>query len=364
MAAVGSACLFVGLLTAVYAVGASLYGASTGRRRWVDSVAARDVCARRAPGHGVRAARDRLPELGPLVPHRHRRAPPPTRRSSTRSPACGRPRRARCSCGRCCCRSSRRRVLRATRRTMRETAPYANAVLGGIARVLPRPDRVRREPVHHSRRAAGAGQRAQPAAAPPGDDDPPAVLYSGYVGFSIPFAFAVGALITRRTGADWIRATRRFALIAWTFLGIGILLGALWSYSELGWGGYWAWDPVENASLMPWLDRHRVPALGDGAGEARHAEGVERVADRGHVRALAARHVPGALGHPRLDPRVRRLDARHALPRLHRHGLRSARSCSARAPARRCAPRPSSTRCSRARRSSCSTTSCSSRSAS
>ena len=81
----------------------------------------------------------------------------------------------------------------------------------------------------------------------------PPMLYTGYVGFSIPFAFAIGALIARRTGADWIRATRRFALVAWTFLGTGILLGALWSYSELGWGGYWAWDPVENASLMPWL---------------------------------------------------------------------------------------------------------------
>jgi cytochrome c-type biogenesis protein CcmF len=79
------------------------------------------------------------------------------------------------------------------------------------------------------------------------------MLYTGYVGFAIPFAFAVGALITRRTGADWIRATRRFALVAWTFLGTGIMLGALWSYTELGWGGYWAWDPVENASLMPWL---------------------------------------------------------------------------------------------------------------
>ena len=81
----------------------------------------------------------------------------------------------------------------------------------------------------------------------------PPMLYTGYVGFSIPFAFAIGALITRRTGADWIRATRRFALVAWTFLGAGIMLGALWSYTELGWGGYWAWDPVENASLMPWL---------------------------------------------------------------------------------------------------------------
>ncbi len=81
----------------------------------------------------------------------------------------------------------------------------------------------------------------------------PPMLYSGYVAFTIPFAFAVGALITRRLDAAWIRSTRRFALIAWTFLGLGLLLGARWSYTELGWGGYWAWDPVENAALMPWL---------------------------------------------------------------------------------------------------------------
>jgi cytochrome c-type biogenesis protein CcmF len=81
----------------------------------------------------------------------------------------------------------------------------------------------------------------------------PPMLYSGYVAFTIPFAFAVGALVTRRLDAAWIRSTRRFALIAWAFLGLGLLLGARWSYTELGWGGYWAWDPVENAALMPWL---------------------------------------------------------------------------------------------------------------
>ena len=81
----------------------------------------------------------------------------------------------------------------------------------------------------------------------------PPMLYSGYVLFSIPFAFAIAALLTRRLDAAWIRATRRFALVAWLFLGTGILLGSFWSYNELGWGGYWGWDPVENASLMPWL---------------------------------------------------------------------------------------------------------------
>ena len=81
----------------------------------------------------------------------------------------------------------------------------------------------------------------------------PPMLYSGYTLFAIPFAFAVGALVTRRLNADWIRSTRPFTLAAWGLLGFGIILGARWSYTELGWGGYWAWDPVENASLMPWL---------------------------------------------------------------------------------------------------------------
>jgi cytochrome c-type biogenesis protein CcmF len=81
----------------------------------------------------------------------------------------------------------------------------------------------------------------------------PPMLYVGYVSLTVPFAFAIGALITRRVDASWIKSTRAFALIAWTFLSIGIILGARWSYTELGWGGYWAWDPVENASVMPWL---------------------------------------------------------------------------------------------------------------
>ncbi|HXV75221.1 MAG TPA: cytochrome c-type biogenesis CcmF C-terminal domain-containing protein, partial [Candidatus Polarisedimenticolaceae bacterium] len=81
----------------------------------------------------------------------------------------------------------------------------------------------------------------------------PPSLYLGYVGFTIPFAFAVGALVSRRTGDIWFRTTRRWTLFSWFFLGIGILLGSYWAYIELGWGGYWAWDPVENASLMPWL---------------------------------------------------------------------------------------------------------------
>ena len=81
----------------------------------------------------------------------------------------------------------------------------------------------------------------------------PPLLYLGYVGLTIPFAFAMGALLARRTDELWIVATRRWTLLAWTFLGVGQLLGAHWAYVEIGWGGYYAWDPVENAALMPWL---------------------------------------------------------------------------------------------------------------
>jgi cytochrome c-type biogenesis protein CcmF len=81
----------------------------------------------------------------------------------------------------------------------------------------------------------------------------PPMLYAGYVGFTIPFSFAVAALVTGRFGEGWLADVRRTTLIAWGFLTVGIVLGAWWSYEVLGWGGYWAWDPVENASLLPWL---------------------------------------------------------------------------------------------------------------
>ena len=81
----------------------------------------------------------------------------------------------------------------------------------------------------------------------------PPMLYLGYVGLAVPFAFAMGALLAGRTDERWIVATRRWTLVAWTALGVGQLLGAHWAYVEVGWGGYYAWDPVENAALMPWL---------------------------------------------------------------------------------------------------------------
>ena len=81
----------------------------------------------------------------------------------------------------------------------------------------------------------------------------PPMLYMGYVGFSVAFAFAIAALIRGRLDAAWARWSRPWTLVAWMFLTLGIALGSYWAYYELGWGGWWFWDPVENASFMPWL---------------------------------------------------------------------------------------------------------------
>ena len=81
----------------------------------------------------------------------------------------------------------------------------------------------------------------------------PPVLYTGFIGMSVPFAFAAAALITGELGTTWFKTTRRWALTGWFFLGCGFVLGGRWAYEVLGWGGYWGWDPVENSSLMPWL---------------------------------------------------------------------------------------------------------------
>ncbi len=144
-------------------------------------------------------------------------------------------------------------VLFATRNRHREIAPWATAVLMGLGAFFTGLMLFDANPFARLDPVPPEGVGLEPLLRHPAMAIHPPMLYSGYVFFSIPFAFAIGALATRRLDASWIRATRRFALIAWLFLGVGILLGARWSYSELGWGGYWGWDPVENASLMPWL---------------------------------------------------------------------------------------------------------------
>jgi cytochrome c-type biogenesis protein CcmF len=138
------------------------------------------------------------------------------------------------------------------RRLLRDLVAWVVPVLGGIATffafvlvAVASPFETQTAPID------GAG--LTPSLQNPYMVAHPPMLYLGYVGLSIPFAFAAGALLSGRTDERWIVATRRWTLAAWTFLGFGQLLGAHWAYVEVGWGGYYAWDPVENAALMPWL---------------------------------------------------------------------------------------------------------------
>jgi cytochrome c-type biogenesis protein CcmF len=144
-------------------------------------------------------------------------------------------------------------VIFLTRKRLRDVVPYATAVLLGMGVFFCTLIAFFESPFAQLAVVPAEGQGLNPLLRHPSMMIHPPMLYSGYTLFAIPFAFAVGALIRRRVDADWIASTRRFALAAWLFLGVGILLGARWSYAELGWGGYWAWDPVENASLLPWL---------------------------------------------------------------------------------------------------------------
>ncbi|KAI1690696.1 cytochrome C assembly protein domain-containing protein [Ditylenchus destructor] len=148
----------------------------------------------------------------------------------------------------------------------------------------------------------------------------PPTLYFGYVGLSIAFSFSVGAMVTRDVGPVFARAMRPWVLAAWVFLTIGITAGSYWAYCELGWGGWWFWDPVENASFMPWLAAtallHSVNVLAARDGPARLD------ADAGGRRLLDVdgRHLPGPLGHPDQRPCLcGRSRARQFHPRPARH---------------------------------------------
>jgi cytochrome c-type biogenesis protein CcmF len=140
-----------------------------------------------------------------------------------------------------------------TRKRMRDIASYATAILLGFGGFFIALMVFYANPFATTRPAPAEGVGLDPLLRFPTMMIHPPMLYSGYTLCTIPLAFGMGALLARRVDADWIKAIRRFAFAAWLFLGVGILLGARWSYSELGWGGYWGWDAVENASLMPWL---------------------------------------------------------------------------------------------------------------
>jgi cytochrome c-type biogenesis protein CcmF len=252
MATVGRACLILGLVTCVYGIAASLYGARAHRPDWAES-GRRSVYALAAltsVAFAILEIAFLTSDFSFSVVSTH---------SSTTTPFFYRVAASW---------SSQEGslllwlwllsmwsslVLFLTRRRLRDVAPYASAVLlgfgaffGGLLVFAASPFGVLAVPPQD-------GVGLNPLLRHPSMMIHPPMLYSGYTLFAVPFAFAVGALVVRRVDAEWISATRRFALAAWFFLGVGILLGARWSYSELGWGGYWAWDPVENASLLPWL---------------------------------------------------------------------------------------------------------------
>jgi cytochrome c-type biogenesis protein CcmF len=144
-------------------------------------------------------------------------------------------------------------ALTQARRRMTQLSGWAAGVLGIVAIFFLALLNAPADPFARLSQIPADGAGLNPLLQSPGMLIHPPLLYTGFVGFSIPFAFGLAALLGRRADDGWFTFTRRWTLFAWTALSIGIVLGGAWAYTELGWGGYWAWDPVENASFMPWL---------------------------------------------------------------------------------------------------------------
>jgi len=144
-------------------------------------------------------------------------------------------------------------ALYANRRRNRELMPYVTGTLAIVQVFFLATTAFGANPYARLDWIPPDGTGLNPQLQNPGMATHPPMLYLGYVATAIPFAFAIAALISRRLDAEWLGAVRRWSLVSWLFLTVGITLGMWWAYVELGWGGYWAWDPVENASLLPWL---------------------------------------------------------------------------------------------------------------
>src|SRR3954447_13621560 len=252
MVGLGSACLIVAFVVALYALGAAIVGAVGGDRRVVDSSrrAVYGLCALLTICVIVIEAAFARTDLSLAVVADHSSASTP---AFYRFTAMWSSQEGSLLLWAWVLSIASSAVLFATHKRHREIVPWATAVLMGLASFFTGLMLFGANPFDRLDPPAVAGVGLEPLLRHPAMAGPPPMLYTGYVMFSVPFAFAIGALITRKLDASWIRSTRRFALIAWLCLTVGVLLGARWSYSELGWGGYWGWDPVENASLMPWL---------------------------------------------------------------------------------------------------------------
>jgi cytochrome c-type biogenesis protein CcmF len=252
MATVGRALLILGLVVSVYGLGASLYGARTGKRAWIDS-GRRSMYAIA----GLMTSAFLIIEVAFLRSDFSYTIV--SSASSTTTPTVYKAAAVW---------STQQGslllwvfllslwsslALFLTRRRVRELVPYATAILLGFCTFFTALAILFANPFSTTATPPVEGAGLDPLLRHTTMMIHPPMVYTGYTMLTIPFAFALAALITGRLNAEWIQVTRRFALAAWLCLGIGVLLGARWSYTELGWGGYWAWDPVENAALMPWL---------------------------------------------------------------------------------------------------------------
>jgi cytochrome c-type biogenesis protein CcmF len=254
MAVIGRALLILGLAASLYGVAASLYGVRRGRREWIDS-GRRAVYALAGLIAGAFAILEAAFLRNDFSYSVVANASSTTTPTLFKAAAIWSTQAGSLLLWILLLSVWSSVILFLTRGKLREVAPYATAVLLGfcaffIALTVFVPNA---HPFTTTANPPSEGAGLDPLLRHATMMIHPPMLYSGYTLLTIPFAFAVGALISGRTGAEWIQVTRRFALLAWLCLGVGIMLGARWSYTELGWGGYWAWDPVENAALMPWL---------------------------------------------------------------------------------------------------------------
>jgi cytochrome c-type biogenesis protein CcmF len=252
MAELGRACLVLALTVCVYGVGASLYGVKAARSEWSES-GRRSVYALA----GILTVAFLVLELAFLRNDFSFNTVADT--SSTTTPTFYRAAAVW---------SSQEGslllwawllslwsslVLFLTRRRLRVEGAYATAILLALGGFFISLMIFYATPFATTNPAPAEGLGLDPLLRHPSMMIHPPMLYSGYTLCMVPLAFGMGALLARKVDAEWIKVIRRFALAAWLFLGVGIMLGARWSYSELNWGGYWGWDAVENASLMPWL---------------------------------------------------------------------------------------------------------------
>ncbi len=252
MATLGSACLLLALAVCAYGIGASLYGVRRGRPEWSDS-GRRAVYALA----GVLTVAFAVLEIAFLRSDFSFNTVADTSSLTTptayKAAAVWSSQEGSLLLWAWLLSMWSSLVLFLTRKRMRDVAAYATAILLGFGGFFVSLMIFYANPFATTHPAPVEGAGLDPLLRFPTMMIHPPMLYSGYTLCTIPLAFGMGALLARRVDAEWIRAIRRFAFAAWFFLGIGILLGARWSYAELGWGGYWGWDAVENASLMPWL---------------------------------------------------------------------------------------------------------------